>query len=144
MFFNRGIGPSMLGGGMGPSMLGRSVGPSLLGRGMGSSLSPLTGVLGASKMNWGSLLTNAQKAVGLINQSIPIFYQFGPIAKNAKTMFRVMNEFNKSDNKTNTTTPTTNTEHTKSSIPISSETTTNTTNNNTTTNSNTNNPRFFI
>ena len=48
-----------------------------------------------SKFNWGNLLTNAQKTVGIINQAIPIFYQLGPMYRNSKTMFKIFNEFNK-------------------------------------------------
>jgi hypothetical protein len=51
-----------------------------------------------AKFNWGSLLTNTQKTLGVINQAIPIFYQFGPIVRNAKTMFKVMGEFSKINN----------------------------------------------
>jgi hypothetical protein len=129
MFFNRGIGPTSF---------GRGMLPSLFGRGMGSSLYPLAGALAKPKWNWTSLLTNAEKTVGLINQSIPIFYQFGPIAKNAKTMFRVISEFNKSD-KPNNTTPalTNNSENSKNIVIDSTDNSTNTTNNS-------NNPRFFI
>lgn len=41
-------------------------------------------------LNWGSLLSNTQKTLGIINQAIPIVYQVKPIMNNAKTMFRVM------------------------------------------------------
>lgn len=48
-----------------------------------------------SKINFSSILNNTQKIVGIINQTIPVIKQAGPVVKNAKTMFRVMNEFKK-------------------------------------------------
>jgi len=52
------------------------------------------GALSAAKprINWGSLLTNTQKTLGIINQSIPIFYQVKPIWNNVRTMFKVMGQ----------------------------------------------------
>lgn len=47
--------------------------------------------------NWGSILTNTQKTLGIVNQAIPVIKQVSPVVKNAKTMFRVMNEFKKED-----------------------------------------------
>jgi len=41
-------------------------------------------------LNWGNLLSNTQKTLGIINQAIPIVYQVKPIMNNARTMFRVM------------------------------------------------------
>lgn len=52
---------------------------------------------GVKGMNWGSIITNTQRTLGIVNQAIPVIKQVTPIAKNAKTMFRVMNEFKKSD-----------------------------------------------
>lgn len=54
-------------------------------------------VSGMRGMNWGTLLTNTQRTLGLINQAIPVVKQVTPVMKNAKTMFRVMNEFKKVD-----------------------------------------------
>ena len=45
-------------------------------------------------INWGTLLGNTQKTLGIINQAIPIVYQVKPIVNNAKTMFRVMGAVN--------------------------------------------------
>ena len=42
-----------------------------------------------SGINWGTLLTNTQKSLGIINQAIPIVYQVKPMITNAKTMFRI-------------------------------------------------------
>lgn len=65
-----------------------------------SSFSPVTkgglrSLLGGIK--WSSILSGTQKTLGIVNQAIPIIKQAGPVINNAKTMFRVMNEFKKVD-----------------------------------------------
>ena len=47
--------------------------------------------------NFGSILSGTQKALNLANQAIPLIKQVSPVFQNAKTMFRVMNEFRKTD-----------------------------------------------
>lgn len=66
--------------------------------------SAATGALGAAKsgINWGTLLSNTQKSLGIINQAIPIVYQVKPIINNAKTMFRIAGAV-KGDEPINTT-----------------------------------------
>lgn len=54
-------------------------------------------------INWGNLLNNTQKTLGIINQAIPIAYQVKPIVNNAKTMFRVMGAVREDPKDTNTT-----------------------------------------
>lgn len=61
--------------------------PGLLGR--------LAGAKGG--FNWGSLLSGTQKVLGIANQAIPMVKQISPVVRNAKTMFKVMNEFKKVD-----------------------------------------------
>ena len=51
-------------------------------------------------INWSSLLSGTQKTLGIVNQAIPIVKQISPVMKNAKTMFRIMNEFKKVDTPT--------------------------------------------
>ena len=53
--------------------------------------STVGGAMGAARsgIDWGSLLSNTQKSLGIINQAIPIVYQVKPIINNAKTMFRI-------------------------------------------------------
>lgn len=51
-------------------------------------------------INWSSLLSGTQKTLGIVNQAIPIVKQVSPVMKNAKTMFRIMNEFKKVDTPT--------------------------------------------
>ena len=48
-------------------------------------------------INFTSILNGAQRTLNVVNQAIPVFKEISPIIKNAKTMFRVVNEFNKSD-----------------------------------------------
>lgn len=59
-----------------------------------------------SNFSFSSILNGTQKTLNLINQTIPVVKQIGPVMKNAKTMFKVMNEFKKIDtptpNKSNT------------------------------------------
>ena len=46
-------------------------------------------------INWSTILTNTQKTLNIVNQTIPVIKQVGPMVNNAKTMFKVMNEFKK-------------------------------------------------
>lgn len=54
-------------------------------------------------LSWGSILSGTQKTLGVVNQAIPIVKQVSPVMKNAKTMFRIMNEFKKVDTPISTT-----------------------------------------
>ena len=47
--------------------------------------------------SWSSLISGTQKTLNIINQAIPVIKQVSPVVKNAKTMFRVMNEFKRVD-----------------------------------------------
>lgn len=44
-----------------------------------------------------SIISGTQKTLGVINQAIPVIKQVKPVMNNAKTMFKVMNEFKKAD-----------------------------------------------
>ena len=55
----------------------------------------------ARNINFNSILNGTQKTLNIINQTIPMIKQVKPIVNNAKTMFKVMNEFKKIDNKEN-------------------------------------------
>lgn len=57
----------------------------------------LLGLLAGRNITFGSILSGTQKALGVVNQAIPIVKQVTPAFKNAKTMFKVMNEFKKTD-----------------------------------------------
>ena len=47
--------------------------------------------------SFSSIINGTQKTLGIINQAIPVIKQVSPVVKNAKTMFKVMNEFKKTD-----------------------------------------------
>ena len=49
------------------------------------------------RISFSTILNNTQKALNVVNQTIPIIKQASPIISNAKTMFKVMNEFKKSE-----------------------------------------------
>lgn len=52
-------------------------------------------------INWSSILSGTGKTLNIINQTIPVIKEISPVMKNAKTMFRVMNEFKKLDTPNN-------------------------------------------
>ena len=96
---------------------------------------PNIGLLGRLFGNTGVSISNflngTQKVLNIANQTIPLVKQVKPIIGNAKTMFRVMNEFKK----------------TEKPIIIKNETINNETvdkENIETTNSNNLGPKFFI
>lgn len=82
--------------------------PGFFGSGLFSSLF-------SRGINWSSLLNSTQKTLNFINQVIPVIRQVPPIYQNAKTMFRIMNEFRKIDTPTTSETTTTTTSQTTSS-----------------------------
>jgi len=53
------------------------------------------GLLG--NINFSSILNGTQKTLGIVNQALPLIKEARPVINNAKTMFRVMNEFKKSE-----------------------------------------------
>lgn len=48
---------------------------------------------GGSRITLGGILNGTQRALNFANQAIPLVKQVRPMIGNAKTMFRVMNEF---------------------------------------------------
>lgn len=52
-------------------------------------------------LNIGSILNGTQKTLNFVNQVIPVVKQVQPIMTNAKTMFKVMNEFKRNETKPN-------------------------------------------
>lgn len=56
---------------------------------------------GGRSFSFGSLLSGTQKVLGVANQAIPLVKQVQPMVRNAKTMFRVMNEFKRTDKSNN-------------------------------------------
>lgn len=48
-------------------------------------------------INLSSILSGTGKVVNFANQAIPLVKQMSPLVRNAKTMFKLMNEFKKVD-----------------------------------------------
>lgn len=59
----------------------------------------LSSLFGGGKLS--SILNGTGKALNVVNQTIPLVKQMSPIMKNAKTMFKVMNEFKRVDTPNN-------------------------------------------
>ena len=68
--------------------------------------------------NLGSILQGTQKTLNVVNQIIPVVKQVQPIMANAKTMFKVMNEFKRDESKTNNVTSTTDITNSNNQINI--------------------------
>lgn len=121
---------------------------------LGSSLS------GIKAINWGGLINNTSKTLGIINQTIPIVRQVGPMVNNMKSMLRVASLFkdetdnqvthiNNTKNNTNKTTNTNNekTQNLYTRNNITNETKSNQSSKTTTKTQNdeySNSPTFFI
>ena len=91
-------------------------------------------------LNLSSIINGTQKTLNIVNQTIPLIKQAGPVINNAKTMFRVMNEFKKVDiNKVDTE----NIRNNNITINNSPNSTTNTTNSSKTPSYVNNGPTFF-
>ena len=52
-------------------------------------------------VNFNSIINNTGKVLQIANQAIPLVKQVTPVIRNAKTMFRVLNEFKKNDQSIN-------------------------------------------
>ena len=57
----------------------------------------LSRLFGRSGVTFGSILNGTQRALSFANQAIPFVKQVRPMIGNAKTMFKVMNEFKRSE-----------------------------------------------
>ena len=60
-------------------------------------------LFGSSGITLGGILNGTQKALNFANQAIPFVKQVKPMIGNAKTMFKVMNEFKKTERGKTTT-----------------------------------------
>ena len=54
---------------------------------LGGATSTIRGI------NWGGLLNNVSRTLGVINQAIPVVKQAGPMLNNMKSMIRLANAF---------------------------------------------------
>lgn len=81
----------------------------MMGMGMGqfASAAAKPGIFGSlfRGFNLSSIIGNTTKTLNIINQAIPLVQQVKPAVANAKTMFKVMNEFKKPDEPVNTVMP---------------------------------------
>ena len=81
--------PNMMRGAMNGALMGArgaGHGMGLFGR-IGSSIASLR------SLNWGGFINNASKTLGVINQTIPLVRQVGPMFHNMKSMLRVASIF---------------------------------------------------
>ena len=49
------------------------------------------------RINFSSIMNGAQRTLNTVNQIIPLVKQARPMMDNAKTMFKLMSEFNRND-----------------------------------------------
>ena len=54
-------------------------------------------LFGKTGISIGNFLNGTQKVLNIANQTIPLVKQVKPVIGNAKTMFKIMNEFKKTD-----------------------------------------------
>lgn len=57
----------------------------------------LSKIFGGSGITLGGILNGTQRALNFVNQAIPLIKQVKPMVGNAKTMFKVMNEFKRTE-----------------------------------------------
>lgn len=76
-----------------PYMMPGMVSPAANAATLGSSASSGASIF--SKINWSSLLSNAQKTLGVVNQAIPLYYQVKPVFKNLRVLGKIGKEFTK-------------------------------------------------
>lgn len=57
----------------------------------------IKGLFSGRNFSLSSIMSGTQRALNLVNQAIPVIKQVSPVVKNAKTMFKIMNEFKKPD-----------------------------------------------
>lgn len=62
--------------------------------------SRIASLFGKGGINFNTILNGAQRFLGLANQALPLIKEAAPMMRNAKTMFKVMNEFKKIDTPT--------------------------------------------
>ena len=59
-------------------------------------------LLGGNRITLSGILNGTGRVLNFANQAIPLVKQVRPMIGNAKTMFKVMNEFKKTEKKSNT------------------------------------------
>ena len=76
-----------------PYMMPGMVSPAANATTLGSATASGASIF--SKINWSSLLSNAQKTLGVVNQAIPLYYQVKPVFKNLRALGKIGKEFTK-------------------------------------------------
>ncbi len=118
--------------GLGGRVLGNQ-GMGLMGK-IGHGTGLLKGV------NWGGLLNNASRALGVVNQAIPLVKQAGPMFNNMKSMLRLASAFkDETDSKKVDNSNSNSNSNTMNNKQVNDNTFINNT-----TSSNSQNPNFFI
>ena len=120
---------------------------SLLGLGRGAR--GATALTGSRSLNLGNLLNSASRALGVVNQAIPIVKEVGPMMNNMRSMLKIASIFKDETDSTSTIATNDNEEKNKTEIvkentSVKEESSTN--ENSTTSNSKTNDnePNFFL
>lgn len=86
----------------GAMMPGRALGAAGASRGA-SLFGRLGNAFGAIKaFNWSGLINNTSKTLGIINQTIPLVRQVGPMVGNMRSMLRLASAFKDETDTTNT------------------------------------------
>ncbi len=68
--------------------------PGFMGLGRGGLFRSLRGGTSLFRgINWGSLFNNASRALGVVNQAIPLVKQAGPMFNNMKSMLKLASIF---------------------------------------------------
>ncbi len=99
---------------------------------------------GLRSFNWSGLLNNASKALGVVNQAIPVVKQVGPMMNNMKSMLKIASVF-KDETDTRKSAPSNNTSAPKQEENKTKETTDNSQDNNQSIiKTNNNEPNFFL
>lgn len=79
-------------GNMMPYMMRNSFGGNVILR--GGFFSKIASAFGSLKnFNWTGLINNTSKTLGIINQTIPIVKQVGPVMNNVKSMVKIASIF---------------------------------------------------
>ena len=126
---------------LGNTMMNAPRGSGLLSSLFGRGASGLGGI--SKSFNFGTLLTNTSKALGVVKDAIPIVKEVGPMVGNMRQMLKIASIFkDETDSSTIRSTKVTNSSTEEQSITSSKENDTNIIS--TTTNQNNNQPNFFL
>ncbi len=90
-YYSTMVSPSMMRGAIGSPILG--AGARGIGRGVGLMSKLGSGFSAIKSLNWGGFINNASKTLGVINQTIPLVRQVGPMVNNMKSMLKVASVF---------------------------------------------------